>query len=96
MGFINKTAKLLNLDLNYFQQIKNVALAKIENIEQTEDLDISVFNLTDEMTKEQKCLKLRQEYSRWNRQTNNSDENIRNRAKKMVEFAAELRKKYDC
>lgn len=94
--FINKMAKSLNLDLNYFQQIKNVALAKIENIEQTEDLDISVFNLTDEMTKEQKCLKLRQEYSRWNRQTNNSDENIRNRAKKMVEFAAELRKKYDC
>ena len=94
--FINKMAKSLNLDLNYFQQIKNVALAKIENIEQTEDLDISVFNLTDEMTKEQKCLKLRQEYSRWNRQTNNSDENIRIRAKKMVEFAAELRKKYDC
>lgn len=94
--FINKTAKSLNLDLNYFQQIKNVALAKIENIEQTQELDISIFNLTDEMTKEQKCLKLRQEYSRWNRQTNNSDENIRNRAKKMVEFAAELRKKYDC
>ena len=46
--FINKMAKSLNLDLNYFQQIKNVALAKIENIEQTEDLDISVFNLTDE------------------------------------------------
>ena len=94
--FINKMAKSLNLDLNYFQQIKNVALAKIENIEQTQELDISIFNLTDEMTKEQKCLKLRQEYSRWNRQTNNSDENIRNRAKKMVEFAAELRKKYDC
>ena len=48
------------------------------------------------MTKEQKCLKLRQEYSKWNRQTNNSNENIRNRAKKMVEYAAEMRKKYGC
>ena len=81
--FVNEIAQGLNLDLNYFQQIKNIAIANIPNIEQSETLDISVFNLTEDMTKEQKCLKLRQEYSKWNRQTNNSNENIRNRAKKM-------------
>ena len=94
--FVNEIAQGLNLDLNYFQQIKNIAIANIPNIEQSETLDISVFNLTEDMTKEQKCLKLRQEYSKWNRQTNNSNENIRNRAKKMVEYAAEMRKKYGC
>ena len=94
--FVNDIAQGLNLDLNYFQQIKNIAIANIPNIEQSETLDISVFNLTENMTKEQKCLKLRQEYSKWNRQTNNSNENIRNRAKKMVEYAAEMRKKYGC
>ena len=94
--FVNEIAQGLNLDLNYFQQIKNIAIANIPNIEQSETLDISVFNLTENMTKEQKCLKLRQEYSKWNRQTNNSNENIRNRAKKMVEYAAEMRKKYGC
>ena len=73
-----------------------IAIANIPNIEQSETLDISVFNLTEDMTREQKCLKLRQEYSKWNRQTNNSNENIRNRAKKMVEYAAEMRKKYGC
>ena len=45
------------MDLNYFQQIKNIAIANIPNIEQSETLDISVFNLTEDMTKEQKCLK---------------------------------------
>ena len=36
------------------------------------------------------------EYTRWNRQTNNSNEKIRNQAKKMVELTASLRKKYNC
>lgn len=94
--FVNEIAQGLNLDLNYFQQIKNIAIANVSNIEQSETLDISVFNLNEDMTKEQKCLKLRQEYSKWNRQTNNSNENIRNRAKKMVQYAAELRTKFGC
>ena len=45
---------------------------------------------------EEKCKKLRLEYTRWNRQTNNSNEKIRNQAKKMVELTASLRKKYNC
>ncbi len=94
--FVNEIAQGLNLDLNYFQQIKNIAIANVSTIEQSETLDISVFNLTENMTKDEKCRKLRQEYSKWNRQTNNSNENIRNRAKKMVEYAAEMRKKYGC
>ena len=48
------------------------------------------------MTDEDKCKKLRIEYTRWNRQTNNSNEKTRLQAKKMTELTANLRKKYNC
>ena len=48
------------------------------------------------MSNADKCKKLREEYTRWNRQTNNSNQNIKNQAKKMVELTAKLRKKYNC
>ena len=48
------------------------------------------------MTDKDKCKKLRIEYTRWNRQTNNSNEKMRIQAKKMTELAANLRKKYNC
>ena len=95
-ALINKTAKALNLDLKHFQDMKNVAIANISDIEHSETMDETVFNLTEDMSKSDKCKRLREEYSKWNRQTNNSNEGIRNRAKKMVELAANLRKKYGC
>ena len=93
---LNKTAKALNLDLKHFQEMKSVAIANISDIEHSETMDETVFNLTEDMSKSDKCKRLREEYSKWNRQTNNSNEGIRNRAKKMVELAANLRKKYSC
>ena len=93
---LNKTAKALNLDLRYFQEMKSVAIANIADIEHSETMDETVFNLTEDMSKSQKCKRLREEYSKWNRQTNNSNQGIRDRAKKMVELAANLRKKYGC
>ena len=76
--------------------MKSVAIANISDIEHSETMDETVFNLTGDMSKSDKCKRLREEYSKWNRQTNNSNEGIRNRAKKMVDLAANLRKKYGC
>jgi len=39
---------------------------------------------------------LRKEYTKWNGQTNNSNPKIKNKAKKLVELAASLRKEYGC
>jgi len=93
---LNKTAKSLNLDLKYFQEMKSVAIASLSEIEHSEKMDETVFNLTSDMSKSEKCKRLREEYSKWNRQTNNSNQTIRDRAKSMVELAANLRKKYGC
>ena len=94
---LNKTARALKLDLNRFQQMKTSTIANIETIDETsEENEDTIFNFALNMTDAEKCKKLRQEYTRWNRQTNNSNEKIRNQAKKMVELAAKLRKKYNC
>ena len=76
--------------------MKSVAIANISDIEHSETMDETVFNLTGDMSKSDKCKRLREEYSKWNRQTNNSNQTIRDRAKSMVELAANLRKKYGC
>jgi hypothetical protein len=93
---LNKTARALNLDIEQFQKMKNIAIANIESIEHSEQINESVFNITESMSNAEKCKLLRKEYTRWNAQTNNANENIRTKAKKMVELAAELRKKYKC
>ena len=94
---LNNTARALELDLERFQQMKTTTIANIETIDESnEDNEETIFNFTKDMTDEEKCKKLRQEYTRWNRQTNNSNEKIRNQAKKMVDLTAHLRKKYNC
>jgi len=77
--------------------MKTSTIANIETIdENSEDSEETIFNFTSDMSDEEKCKRLRQEYTRWNRQTNNSNEKIRNQARKMVELTANLRKKYNC
>ena len=94
---LNNTARALELDLNRFQQMKTSTIANIETIEESdEDSEETIFNFSKDMTDAEKCKKLREEYTRWNRQTNNSNEKIRNQARKMVELTANLRKKYNC
>ena len=93
---LNKTAAALELDLERFQQMKTSTIANIETVEGDEDNEDTIFNFTPGMTDKDKCKKLRIEYTRWNRQTNNSSEKIRIQAKKMTELAANLRKKYNC
>ena len=60
--------------------------------ESDEDSEETIFNFSKDMTDADKCKKLREEYTRWNRQTNNSNEKIRNQARKMVELTLNLRK----
>ena len=93
---LNKTAAALELDLERFQQMKTSTIANIETVEGDEENEDTIFNFTPGMTDEDKCKKLRIEYTRWNRQTNNSNEKIRLQAKKMTELTANLRKKYNC
>ena len=94
---LNKTARALELDMDRFQQMKTSTIANIDTIDDTdEENEDTIFNFSSDMTNEEKCKKLRLEYTRWNRQTNNSNEKIRNQAKKMVELTASLRKKYNC
>jgi hypothetical protein len=93
---LNKTAAALELDLERFQQMKTSTIANIETVEGDDENEDTIFNFTSGMTDEDKCKKLRIEYTRWNRQTNNSNEKIRLQAKKMTELAANLRKKYNC
>ena len=94
---LNKTARALELDMERFQQMKTSTIANIDTInEGNEENEDTIFNFSPDMTNEEKCKKLRQEYTRWNRQTNNSNEKIRNQAKKMVGLTANLRKKYNC
>jgi len=94
---LNKTARALELDMDRFQEMKTSTIANIDTIDGTnEENENTIFNFSPDMTSEEKCKKLRQEYTRWNRQTNNSNKKIRNQAKKMVELTANLRKKYNC
>ena len=93
---LNITAAALELDLERFQQMKTSTIANIETVEGDDENEDTIFNFTPGMTDEDKCKKLRIEYTRWNRQTNNSNEKIRLQAKKMTELAANLRKKYNC
>ena len=93
---LNKTAAALELDLERFQKMKTSTIANIETVEGDEENEDTIFNFTPGMTDEDKCKKLRIEYTRWNRQTNNSNEKIRLQAKKMTELTANLRKKYNC
>ena len=94
---LNNTARALELDLDRFQKMKTSTIANIDTIDESdEDNEDTIFNFSKEMTDADKCKKLREEYTRWNRQTNNSNEKIRNQARKMVELTANLRKKYNC
>ena len=94
---LNNTARALELNLERFQQMKTSTIANIDTIDETnEDNEDTIFNFSKDMTDADKCKKLREEYTRWNRQTNNSNEKIRNQARKMVELTATLRKKYNC
>ena len=58
--------------------------------------DESIFGLSKDMDAKIKCKMLRQEYSRWNSQTNNANKDKRVRAKEMVNLIANLRKQYNC
>ena len=94
---LNQTARALELDMERFQQMKTSTIANIDNIEENNDEnEETIFNFSPDMSNADKCKKLREEYTRWNRQTNNSNQNIKNQAKKMVELTAKLRKKYNC
>ena len=95
-NFIDNVAKTLKLNQNKYQEIKRIETASLKSVDFGDKADESIFGITKDMDNKEKCKILRQEYSRWNSQTNNNDKTKRNRAKEMTILAANLRKQYNC
>ena len=95
-SFIDNVAKKLELNQNKYQEIKRIETASLKSVDFGDQADESIFGITKDMDNKEKCKILRQEYSRWNSQTNNNDKTKRNRAKEMTILAANLRKQYNC
>ena len=94
--FLDDVARELELNHQKYLEIKKIETASLKSVDFGDKADESIFGLSNEMDDKTKCKILRQEYSRWNSQTNNSDKNKRIRAKEMVNLIANLRKQYNC
>ena len=94
--FLDEAAKKLELNQNKYLEIKKIETASLTHVDFGDQADESIFGLSDDMDTKEKCRVLRNEYSRWNSQTNNSNKNKRIRAKEMVNLIANLRKQYNC
>jgi hypothetical protein len=94
--FLDEAAKKLELNQNKYLEIKKIETASLKFVDFGDKADESIFGISNEMDDKEKCRILRQEYSRWNSQTNNNDKDKRVRAKEMVNLIANLRKQYSC
>ncbi len=94
--FLDDVAKKLELNQSKYLEIKKIETASLKSVDFGDKADESIFGLSEDMDDKIKCRILRQEYSRWNSQTNNSNKDKRVRAKEMVNLIANLRKQYNC
>ena len=92
--FIDRVAKVLELNSEKFQEIKKQKTAAVKFVNFGDKADESIFGIAKSMSKKEKLKMLRKEYSRWNALTNNSDKAIRERAREMRDLAANIRKQY--
>jgi len=95
-NFLDDVAEKLELNQSKYLEIKKVETASLKFVDFGDKADESIFGLSKDMDDKTKCRILRQEYSRWNSQTNNSNKDKRVRAKEMVNLIANLRKQYNC
>ena len=94
--FLDEVAKKLELNQDKYLEIKKIETASLKFVDFGDKADESIFGLSKDMDAKTKCRMLRQEYSRWNSQTNNTNKDKRIRAKEMVNLIANLRKQYNC
>ena len=94
--FLDNVAEKLELNQSKYLEIKKIETASLKSVDFGDKADESIFGLSKDMDDKTKCRILRQEYSRWNSQTNNSNKDKRVRAKEMVNLIANLRKQYNC
>ena len=94
--FLDDVAEKLELNQSKYLEIKKIETASLKYVDFGDKADESIFGLSKDMEDKTKCRILRQEYSRWNSQTNNSNKDKRVRAKEMVNLIANLRKQYNC
>ena len=91
---LKKVAKNLDLNNEKFQEIKKQKTASVKFVDFGDKADESIFGITEDMDKKEKLRVLRKEYSRWNSLTNSKDKAIRERARKMRDLSANIRKEY--
>ena len=94
--FLDEVAKKLELNQEKYLEIKKIETASLKFVDFGDKADESIFGLSKDMDAKTKCRMLRQVYSRWNSQTNNTNKDKRIRAKEMVNLIANLRKQYNC
>jgi len=94
--FLDDVAEKLELNQSKYLELKKIETASLKFVDFGDKADESIFGLSKDMDNKTKCKILRQEYSRWNSQTNNSNKDKRVRAKEMVKLIANLRKQYSC
>ena len=94
--FLDDVAEKLELNQSKYLELKKIETASLKFVDFGDKADESIFGLSKDMDNKTKCKILRQEYSRWNSQTNNSNKDKRVRAKEMVNLIANLRKQYNC
>jgi len=94
--FLDDVAEKLELNQSKYLELKKIETASLKFVDFGDKADESIFGLSKDMDNKTKCKILRQEYSRWNSQTNNSNKDKRVRAKEMVNLIANLRKQYSC
>lgn len=89
--YINHVTKNLELDFKKINELKKIKTLKVKYKNFEENNRGSLFGINSEMTKEEKNIILRTEYSRWNALTNNTDITKREKARRMRDLAAKLR-----
>lgn len=95
MRELKRVANMIGLEEGRYSALLDKRLADVETIDvsNTESL-ASILGITSSMSKEEIRKHLTKEYRKWKSRVSHDDEEIRNRATKMIEHIAEARKQY--
>lgn len=95
MRELKRVANMIGLEEGRYSALLDKRLADVETIDisNTESL-ASILGITSNMSKEEIRKHLNKEYRKWKSRVSHDDEEIRNRASKMIEHIAEARKQY--
>ena len=96
MSIIDDIVTLLKLDPTTYKDLRQSRLTKVENISTDESTTESIFVIEKNMSNEEICNKLADQYDEWSERLALPDKATSKRAKEMCDKIIELRKKYQC